>query len=1151
MILIFFIKSGFSQESELSVQTGHTTDIMNVCFSPDGTILASADKINKVILWYVSTGSQMAAFRTQCTISTFIFSPDGNYLLVGCSDGKLILWNVAASKEEKSFQFYSNISSLCYSENKDVVLVAAGSLYEVTLSTGFMKPLANYPVLNIWHHAADNTFFLYTNTGAVRIMDSSGNIKKEFVLYKKKYPPNLVNYSQGGEMATLGWYFRLTYYDLNTQKKKFSVVGTYVDEYFHSIVSSDIYKIIIAANGDGKIYVISYNKGKVIKKLKDHLSDVYCLAMSADNSVFASAGKDRSIIIWDTKTLKPVKRFYTRSFPIKSLAVSKSGNSLAVGNEVGYLKTINLNSSDLDLKFENNHKQAISGIKYFSGDSLIVAGDLNNKITFLRSRDLSVVKTKTFSRSLKPRYVINKFLQLLNFYTSHVVCVDKIDISPDEKNIAVNGRLAYYKNPFAQLFLMQKKKPTVLYDTKKLKKIHKCKDRTLIAKIKRFKMKNPFSILVASKKSNAKKLNEDSLTKNDFNRFFPKLRLEWKSKEGSDYRLYGTEVNTYVTDQNKNVVFSEFGFYRNDTAAYTFDTTCVLYDLKQEKEIATITNKSPIKALNINYALHKIAYGVGNDLVIADMRNLSDTLHTLPTGQAGGRQELILQGHSDKITDIAFHKDNKIVFTSSDDGTVKLWDINKGTLVSTIISIDKDKRIIVTADNYYFTPKGNLSGVGFKIQKQFFSPEQFDLKYNRPDIVLERLGFSSKELVTAYHQAYLKRLKKMNFTEDMFGKDFHLPDITVENKEQIPLAVNTQKLTLSVKAEDSKYKLDRINVFLNNVPVYGFNGIDLRSQKVSLILKTCEVSLLPGKNKIQVSCLNEKGVESLKETFEILCKPEQEIKPDLYIVSIGVSEYADNNFNLTYASKDARDIAAIFKTRQNDYGKVKVLSITDKEATRENILKAKDLLMQSKACDEAVVFYAGHGLLDEKLDYFFATADVDFNNPSQRGLAYDELENLVDGIPALKKLILIDACHSGEVDKEEVELTAIENQVQGEVKFRGFNGLKNKKNAIGLQNSFELMQEIFSDFRKGTGSVVISSASGIEFAYESGSWKNGVFTFSLLEGLKSGKADANGDKKVTVSELKEYITNRVRKLTNGKQNPTSRKENPEFDFKIW
>ena len=95
------------------------------------------------------------------------------------------------------------------------------------------------------------------------------------------------------------------------------------------------------------------------------------------------------------------------------------------------------------------------------------------------------------------------------------------------------------------------------------------------------------------------------------------------------------------------------------------------------------------------------------------------------------------------------------------------------------------------------------------------------------------------------------------------------------------------------------------------------------------------------------------------------------------------------------------------------------------------------------------------------------------------------------------------------------------------------------------------MKELFTDFRRSTGAVVISSAGGGEYAYEGDKWKNGVFTYSLIDGLSSKNADKNNDKEITVSELKDYISERVQKLTNGKQNPTSRKENLEFDFRVW
>ena len=95
---------------------------------------------------------------------------------------------------------------------------------------------------------------------------------------------------------------------------------------------------------------------------------------------------------------------------------------------------------------------------------------------------------------------------------------------------------------------------------------------------------------------------------------------------------------------------------------------------------------------------------------------------------------------------------------------------------------------------------------------------------------------------------------------------------------------------------------------------------------------------------------------------------------------------------------------------------------------------------------------------------------------------------------------------------------------------------------------------MFADFSNDNGIVVISAAGGLEFALESARWNNGVFTYSVLKGLE-GDADrninsGNNDQKVSVQELMRYVGVMVPELTKGKQKPTSRRENLEFDWII-
>lgn len=141
--------------------------------------------------------------------------------------------------------------------------------------------------------------------------------------------------------------------------------------------------------------------------------------------------------------------------------------------------------------------------------------------------------------------------------------------------------------------------------------------------------------------------------------------------------------------------------------------------------------------------------------------------------------------------------------------------------------------------------------------------------------------------------------------------------------------------------------------------------------------------------------------------------------------------------------------------------------------------------------------------------------------------------------------------HSGEVDKEDVEIAQNVSTEFGEVKFRAAGVSIKNKESFGLSNTTEIMKELFTDLRTGTGSTVISSASGVEYAMESDKWKNGLFTFCIINGITSKKADLNKDGQIMLSELQNYVRKTVSDLSNGKQVPTSRIENVSMDFRVW
>ena len=470
-------------------------------------------------------------------------------------------------------------------------------------------------------------------------------------------------------------------------------------------------------------------------------------------------------------------------------------------------------------------------------------------------------------------------------------------------------------------------------------------------------------------------------------------------------------------------------------------------------------------------------------------------------------------------------------------------------IVSIFMTVDGEW-IIWNEDGYFSASKKGAQFVGYYMNQgqdktaKFYPFEQFDLKFNRPDIILKDLGLGSDKIHNFYYKAYLKRLEKMGVKESQLSSDIHIPQLTI-NKHQ--LSDDQKNITIDISAKDEKYRLDRINVYINDVPIYGRNGIKLNNE--NKIEKSLNLALADEKNKIQISVLNDKGVESLKENLYIFT-PKSTEKPNLYILTIGTSIYKDKRFNLKYAAKDAQDIVNKFK-QDKMYGTVFSEMLLDEKSTKENIEKLKSFLQKSGRNDVVMVYIAGHGLLDENLDYYYATYDIDFNSPALKGILFSEIEELLDGIGALKKLLFMDTCHSGELEKDEIEKSKEKKVVEENVQFRSVGEGIRKKQGEGLGNTSELVKELFSDLRRGTGSTVISSAGGAEYAMESSEWKNGLFTYCILQGIISSAADINTDGKIMLSEMQSYVRKEVLRLSSGKQKPSSRLENLSLDYPIW
>lgn len=504
-------------------------------------------------------------------------------------------------------------------------------------------------------------------------------------------------------------------------------------------------------------------------------------------------------------------------------------------------------------------------------------------------------------------------------------------------------------------------------------------------------------------------------------------------------------------------------------------------------------------------------------------------------------------GLDDFVMDIHFSPDSKRLLITCEDNTVRLYDMFTHEFIFSFFPVDSADYLVLIPSGYYQSTPGAARLLHYVTNDlEVISFEQLDVKYNRPDIVLQTIGNADTALVSTYRNAYYKRIKKLGIDTTSFQNGYSVPEANFSNRAAIAPEQKTETLTLQISGRDKAYKLDRFNLWVNEVPVYGQRGISIRKNNVNSFARTVSIKLSQGVNRIETSVSNVNGTESYRMPLTVTYTPAARQKETTYFIGIGIDKHGDANYNLRYSTKDVHDLAAKLKEK---YGYAIIIdTLFNENVTVSNIKALKQRLRQTSVNDKIIISYSGHGLLSKTYDYYLSTYSIKFSDPKENGLPYEEMENLLDSIPARKKLLLIDACHSGEVDKEEyrqVEINKAELDSNNVVS-RGviLTGTGDGSKKLGLKNSFELMQNLFVNVGKSTGATVISAAAGTEFAFEKGDLKNGVFTYCVMEAM-------NKYPTMKISELKKTVGARVEELTNGLQKPTSRNEAIAVDWDVW
>lgn len=297
---------------------------------------------------------------------------------------------------------------------------------------------------------------------------------------------------------------------------------------------------------------------------------------------------------------------------------------------------------------------------------------------------------------------------------------------------------------------------------------------------------------------------------------------------------------------------------------------------------------------------------------------------------------------------------------------------------------DRKRWILWTPSGFYDAAPGAEDLIGWHLNRgkdnaaDFFPASRFRGQFYRPDVVSKVLASGSEAEAVRLADAESERKSRAVSVARLLPPVVEI--VSLGDGATVSTANVTLKYNARTPADAPVTSLRvRINGQAVSLPDSGKRQPGTTPGPAAPDEITLQIP--PRDSEIQLFAENRNGV-STPAVLRVVwggAKPvpgdDMSYKAKLYVLAVGVSKYANPDYNLGLAAKDATDLAAVFQDQKGRlYGDVQIRLLTDGRATRDEVVDGLEWLKREVTSrDVGVMFLAGHGMNDNTGKYFFMT----------------------------------------------------------------------------------------------------------------------------------------------------------------------------------
>ena len=1085
---------------ELYIETGHYEEIKHIEFSSDGRLFGTTG--NSVFkLWDTATGTELRSFRDS---GLFAFSPNTRI--------------VAISSDTES--------SLAYSTR--LLDVETGAIIKVFEGGGI-----------IFFSFDGNTIANTDAEGNIKLWDVNKGSSIE-TLFKISdladtsliaFSPDLMTVAgvvddSGSEIQ------KGKIWDLRTGKVIKTLSGDF--QGVNSLIFSPDGKQV-AGNFDQTIKLWNTSTGDVVREINGQNIQILLIAFSPDSKTIVGSTTDKMIKIWDAQTGKEIHTFVEHKYYISAVAFSSNGEKLASGDRSGTVCLWNALTGNL-IKILSGHTNHIPEIAFSPDANEVALASYDRTIKLfdisagkgIRILSGNALPIQTFAYSPNGKQLVSGDLggsvklwdtqtnQEIKSFEGHSGIIQSVAFSPNGKLVASAGQDRSIK----------------IWEVGTGREV-----RNLIADeidVQSISFSPDGKMIVSGGGDDLVKL-WDVTTGNEIKRL--------EAPVGSLPKVKFSPDGKWIVCSNGNGYFTK------------------IWNAKTGTELVTLKEHSG--------SVYSTAFSPDGKIIATGSSDGTIKLWSIQTGKV-----IKTFIHSfDYISSIIFTQNGQYIIGAGED-KITIWNVNTGNELVSLVAIDKIDWLVTTPEGFFDGTPNAWKQLIWRFNNNTFDYAPVETYFNDffyPNLLQDVLA--GKSLKPPAGSELEKKDRRQPKVEIASVNGLTKAQMNTQIANQLATDKRSVAVTIEVTENLDKPKqpthkptseVQNLRLFRNGSLVKIWHGETI-DDIFNMNKSDCEVKpavnnagrklvcrttlpIVAGDNNFTAYAFNADNVKSNDDT--VLIKGADALKRDgtLYVLAVGVNKYANSAYNLNFAVPDVEEIGAAVKTQQDklvqdkqlkQYAKTEIITLTNENATRENILLALSRFSKDDAAnklpenlcanltgsqcaelkaefakikptepeDALIIYYAGHGTSRGQRFYLLPhnfTGKGGDNLLEEQGVSDIDLNNYLEKVDAGRLLTVIDACQSGQALGEKTE-------------------------GRGPMNSKGLAQLAYDK-----GMLILTAAQSQQSALEvvkigGKEVRHGLLTYALLEAMKNSQTDADkdGNKQIWEREWFDFATEKV------------------------